>query len=89
MEVYHIHSAQAQQNSCCIANSIVYRTAQSRNRDDSRIVLDKVGILTLWGEVGIPTWHGSIPELSQPKVGIGTKLESIVFTVQSRNRGQC
>ena len=48
-------------------------SAQSRNRDNSRIVLDKVRILTLLGEVGIPTWHGSIPELSLRKVGIGTK----------------
>ena len=35
--------------------------------------LCKVGILTLPGEVRIPTWHGSIPELSLRKVGIGTK----------------
>ena len=35
--------------------------------------LRKVGILTLPGEVRIPTWHGSIPELSPRKVGIGTK----------------
>ena len=35
--------------------------------------LHKVGILTLPGEVRIPTWHGSIPELSLRKVGIGTK----------------
>ena len=48
-------------------------SAQSRNQDNSRTVLDKVGILTLSGEVGIPTWHGSIPELSLRKVGIGTK----------------
>ena len=48
-------------------------SAQSRNRDNSRIVPDKVGILTLSGEVGIPTWHGSIPESSLRKVGIGTK----------------
>ena len=47
--------------------------AQSRNRDNSRIVLDKVGILTLSGEVGIPTWHGSIPDFFLRKVGIGTK----------------
>ena len=62
-------------------------SAQSRNRDNSRIVLDKVGILTLSGEVGNHIWHGSILELSLRKVGIGTKWESIVFTVQSRNRG--
>ena len=49
------------------------RSAQSKNRDNSRIVPDKVGILTLLGEVGIPTWLGSIPELSLRKVGIGTK----------------
>ena len=42
------------------------------NRENSRIVLDKKGILTLSGEVGIPTWHGSIPESSLRKVGIGT-----------------
>ena len=35
--------------------------------------LRKVGILTLPGEVRIPTLHGSIPELSLRKVGIGTK----------------
>ena len=62
-------------------------SAQSRNRENSRIVPDKVGILTLSGEVGIPTWHGSIPEFSLRKEGIGTKLESIVSPVQSRNRG--
>ena len=37
------------------------------------LFLRKVGILTLPGEVRIPTWHGSIPELSLRKVGIGTK----------------
>ena len=41
--------------------------------------LRKVGILTLPGEVRMPTWHGSIPELSLRKVGIGTKWESIIF----------
>ena len=35
--------------------------------------LRKVGILTLPGEVRMPTWHGSIPELSLRKVGIGKK----------------
>ena len=35
------------------------------------IVLHKVGILTLPGEVRIPTLPGSIPELSLRKVGIG------------------
>ena len=48
-------------------------SAKSRNRDNSRIVLDKVRILTVSGDVGIPTWHGSIPESSLRKVGIGTK----------------
>ena len=48
-------------------------SAQSRNLYNSRIVLDKVGILTLSGEVGLPTWHGSIPKSSLRKVGIGTK----------------
>ena len=62
-------------------------SAQSRNRDNSRIVLYKVGILTLSGRVGIRTLHGSIPELSLRKVGIGTNLECIVFNVQSGNRG--
>ena len=47
--------------------------AQSRNRDNSRIVPDKVGILTFSDEVGIPIWHVSIPEASLRKVGIGTK----------------
>ena len=42
-------------------------------RDNSGIVPDKVGILTLSGEVGIPTCHGSIPELSLRKVRIRTK----------------
>ena len=65
---------------------LCYCSARSRNRDNSRIVLDKEEILTLLGEVGIPTWLGSIPELSLRKVGIGTKWESIGFTVQSRNR---
>ena len=56
-------------------------SAQSRNRDNSRIVPDKVGILTLSGEVGIPTWHGSIPESSQRKVGIGGKSENLLFSL--------
>ena len=62
-------------------------SAQSRNRDNSRIVLGKVGILTLSGEVGIPTWHVSVPEFSLRKVGIGTKWESVVFPARSRNGG--
>ena len=48
-------------------------SAQSINRYNSGIVLQKVGILTLQGEVIIPTWRGSIPELSLRKVEIGTK----------------
>ena len=48
-------------------------STESRNWDNSRIVLRKEGILTLSGEARIPTWHGSIPDFSLRKVGIGTK----------------
>ena len=54
-------------------------SAQSRNRDNSRIVLDKVGILTLSDEVGFPTWHGSIPESSLCKVNGFVFLTSGIF----------
>ena len=47
--------------------------AQSENRYNSGIVLRKVGILTLSGEVGILTLRRAIPELLVRKVGIGTK----------------
>ena len=60
-----------QLNGLCIIQCIC--SAQSRNQDNSRVVLDKVRILTLSGEAGNPTWHGSILELSLCKVGIGTK----------------
>ena len=48
-------------------------SAQSENRYNSGIVLRKVGILTLSGEVGILTLRSAIPELLMRKVGIGTK----------------
>ena len=48
-------------------------SAQSENRYDSGIVLRKVRILTLSGEVGILTLRSAIPELLVRKVGIGTK----------------
>ena len=48
-------------------------SAQSENRYNSGIVLRKVGILTLSGEVGILTLRSAIPELLVRKVGIGTK----------------
>ena len=48
-------------------------SAQSENRYNSGIVLRKVGILTLPGEVGILTLRRAIPELLLRKVGIGTK----------------
>ena len=38
------------------------------------------------GEVRIPSWRGSIPDLSMRKVGIGTKLESVTFPAQSWHR---
>ena len=50
-------------------------SAQSRNRYNSRIVLRKVGILTLLRKVGIVTLRKTILELLLRKVGIGTKLE--------------
>ena len=50
-------------------------SAQSKNRDNSGIVLRKVRILTLPGEVGILTLRKTIPELLLRKVGIGTKWE--------------
>ena len=58
---------------CVCVCFFFYFSAQSKNRDNSRIVPDKAGILTLSGEVGIPTWHDSILESSLRKVGIGTK----------------
>ena len=52
----------------------IYRcSAQSENRYNSGIVLRKMGILTLSGEVGILTLRRAIPELLVRKVGIGTK----------------
>ena len=48
-------------------------SALSKNRDNSGIVLHKVIILTLPGEVGILTLRRTIPELLVRKVGIGTK----------------
>ena len=48
-------------------------SAQSENRYNSGIVMRKVGILTLSGEVGILTLRSAIPELLMRKVGIGTK----------------
>ena len=48
-------------------------SAQSENRYNSGIVLRKVGILILSGEVGILTLRRAIPELLVRKVGIGTK----------------
>ena len=50
-------------------------SAQSENRYNSGIVLRKVGILALLGEVGILTLRRAIPELLVRKVGIGTKWE--------------
>ena len=50
-------------------------SAQSRNRYNSRIVLRKVGILTLLRKVGILTLRKTILELVLRKVGIGTKWE--------------
>ena len=50
-------------------------SAQSRNRYNSRIVLRKVGILTLLRKEGILTWRKTILELLLRKVGIGTKWE--------------
>ena len=48
------------------------RSAQSKNRDNSGIVLRKVRILTLPGEVGILTLRKMILELLLHKVGTGT-----------------
>ena len=51
-------------------------SAQSKNRYNSRIVLRKVGILTLLRYVGILTLRNTILELLLRKVRIGTKWES-------------
>ena len=51
-------------------------SAQSKNRYNSRIVLRKVGILTLLRNVGILTLRNTILELLLRKVRIGTKWES-------------
>ena len=51
-------------------------SAQSKNRYNSRIVLRKVGILTLLRNVGILTLRNTILELLPRKVRIGTKWES-------------
>ena len=48
-------------------------SAQSENLDNSGIVPREVRIPTLADRVRILTLHGSIPELSVRKVGIGTK----------------
>ena len=50
-------------------------SAQSRNRYNSRIVLRKVGILTLLRKVGILTLCKTILR----KVGIGTKWEYLLL----------
>ena len=55
-------------------------SAQSRNRYNSRIVLRKVGILTLLRKVGILTLRKTILELLLRKVGIGTKWEYILLS---------
>ena len=54
-------------------------SAQSRNRYNSRIVLRKVGILTLLCKVGILTLRKTILELHLRKVGIGTKWEYLLL----------
>ena len=54
-------------------------SAQSRNRYHSRIVLRKVGILTLLRKVGILTLRKTILELLLCKVGIGTKWEYLLL----------
>ena len=46
-------------------------SAQSENRDNSRITLRKVRIPKLADRVRIITLHGTNPELSVRKVGIG------------------
>ena len=64
----------------CLLNSWVCRcSAQSRNRYNSRIVLRKVGILTLLRKVGILTLRKTILELLLRKVGIGTKWEYLLL----------
>ena len=50
-------------------------SVQSKNRYNSRIVLRKVGILTLLHNVGILTLRNTILELLLRKVRIGTKWE--------------
>ena len=51
-------------------------SAQRKNGYNSRIVLCKVGILTLLRNVGILTLCNTILELLLRKVRIGTKWES-------------
>ena len=61
-------------------------SAQRRNRYNSEVVLHKIGILTLPGEVRIPTLRGSIPELSLRKVEIEDKVRiyvSFLFFITS------
>ena len=55
-------------------------SAQSRNRYNSRIVLRKMGILTLLRKVGILTLRKTILELLPRKVGIGTKWGYILLS---------
>ena len=50
-------------------------SAQSKNRYNSRIVLRKVGILTLLRHLGILTFRNTILELLLRKVRVGTKWE--------------
>ena len=58
---------------CCGCTIRCICSAQSKNRYNFGLVLRKVGILTLSGEVGILTLRRAIPELLLRKVGIGTK----------------
>ena len=58
-------------------------SVQSRNRYNSRIVLRKVGILTLLRKVGILTLRKTILELLLRNMGIGTKWEYLLlYTVE-------
>ena len=55
-------------------------SAQSRNRYNSDIVLRKIGILTLPGEVRIPAWRGSIPDCPCAKQESG-QSENLLFSL--------
>ena len=61
-------------------------SAPSSNWYNSRVVLRKVGILTLLRKVSNLTWHKTIPELLQSKVESDRSGNKIVIVLHVRIR---